>query len=85
MKLNKKEYYWSVTSAKSALLGMIGSLVDRYNLKIFLLIYFWLAGSSLLHGLSSGCGGYSLIAGHGLLTAVASLFAEHRLEGHGLQ
>ena len=63
---------------------MIGSLGDRYNSKIFLLTHLWLAGSSLLHGLFSACGGYSVVAGHGLLTAVASLVAEHRLEGHGL-
>ena len=80
MKLNKKEYYWIVTSAKSALLDTIGSLVDRYNLNFFfyLVIFGWL-DLHLLRGLSSSCGGYSLVAGHRLLIAGASLFVEHRL------
>ena len=40
-------------------------------------------GSSLLCGLFSSCGecGLSLAAVHGLLIAVASLVAEHRLQG----
>ena len=48
-----------------------------------LFIYFWLCWSSLLLGLSLVVvsGGYSLVVLHGLLIAVASLVAEHRLQG----
>ena len=53
--------------------------------KIFLFI-FCCAWSSVLHGLSlvaesGGGGAYSLAALHGLLIAVASFVAEHRLQG----
>ena len=54
----------------------------------FLHVYFYLfifgcAGSSLLHGLSLVVvsRGYSLVAVCGLLTALASLVAEHGLQG----
>ena len=53
--------------------------------KFYHFIYFIVgcAGSSLLHGLFPGCGerGCSLGVVRGLLTAVAPLVAEHRLEG----
>ena len=32
--------------------------------------------------LAAASGGYSLVAVHGLLIAVASLVVEHRLQGH---
>ena len=56
------------------------------QLKDYLSIYSC-AGSSLLCGLFFHCGeGYfSLVAVHGLLTAVASLIAEHGSSVSGLQ
>ena len=49
------------------------------------LLIFGCAGSSLLTGFSlvATSGGYSLVAMHGLLIAVASLIAEHRLRSCG--
>ena len=47
-----------------------------------LLIYFWLCWVFIAvprPSLFAVSGGYSLVAVHGLLTAVASLVAEHRL------
>ena len=35
--------------------------------------------------LAVASGGYSLVAAHGLLIAVASLVAEHRLSSYGTQ
>ena len=67
---------------------------DRFNINIyfnmqmmlfkiflFILLTFGCAGSLLLHGLSLvvGSRGYPLVVVHGLLIAVASLVAEHRL------
>ena len=49
---------------------------------IYLFIYFWLCWVVIaVRGLSSSCGeqGLLFIAVHGLLIAVASLVAEHRL------
>ena len=48
-------------------------------------IYFGCAGSSLLRRLFSSCRewGYSLVAVHGLLTAVTSLVAGHGLRHSG--
>ena len=49
------------------------------------LLIFGCAGSSLLTGFSlvATSGGYSLVAMHGLLIAVASLIVEHRVQGTG--
>ena len=48
---------------------------------IFIYLFLVVAGSSLLCGLSlvAASGRYSLVAVQGLLIAVASLVAEHRL------
>ena len=53
-------------------------------LKKFLFISFWLHWVFIVaHRLSlvAASGGYSLVVVHGLLIAVASLVAEHRLQG----
>ena len=62
--------------------GRRNGQVEELNfLKI--LFIFGCAGSLLLQGLFSSCSdrGYSLFAVRGFLTEVASLVAEHRLEG----
>ena len=63
-------------SSSSSILWDVISL----SLKSFFFIYFWLPGSWMLCSLSlvAGNGGYSLVAVHRPLIAVASL-AEHRL------
>ena len=48
---------------------------------IYLKIFLAACGLSLV----ADSGGHSLVAGQGLLIAVASLVAEHRLLAHGLQ
>ena len=65
------KYWGSNTSDKT----------DFIFLLILYLFIFGCAGSSLLHGLFSGCsdGGYSLAVACRLLTVVASLVAEHSL------
>ena len=55
---------------------------------IYLFIYLWLSWVFVAaHGLFSSCGewGLLLVAVRGLLIAVASLVAEHRLQACGLQ
>ena len=54
-----------------------------YNTVAFYLFIYGFAGSSLLHGLFSGCGSrvYSLAAVCRLPIALASLVAKHRLQG----
>ena len=54
-------------------------LENHFMLLFYVFIYGY-AGSSLPHRLFSSCG-YSLVPVQGLLTAGASLAAEHRLEG----
>ena len=59
-----------------------------WGLFIYLLILFLTVLCLCQHVWAfSSCGGHGLlfIAMHGLLTAVASLVAEHRLQAHGLQ
>ena len=46
-----------------------------FKINLYLFIYFWCTGSSLLHA------ELSLAAVHGLLFAVASFVAEHGLQG----
>ena len=55
-----------------------------FNINLFiLLIYLGCVGSSLLHAGSER--GLLFVAVSGLLTAVASLVAEHRFQVHGFQ
>ena len=56
----------------------------EYSLKILLLLfiyYFWLHCRTRASSNCRGGGGYSPVAGHGLLIAVASLVAEHTFQG----
>ena len=55
---------------------------------LFVYFYFWLRWVFVAaRGLFSSCGEWGLlfVELHGLLIAVASLVAEHRLQAHGLQ
>ena len=56
------------------------------SFKTFMYLSIWLCWVSVLRGLLSGCSepGLLFLAVHGLLTAVASLTAEHWLQAHGL-
>ena len=47
----------------------------------FIHFYFWLCGCCMGFSLVAKSGGYSLVAVRGILVAVASLAAEHRLYG----
>ena len=64
------------------------SLRKTFKNFIYVCIYFWLLWvfmAALGPPLVVASEGYSLVAAHGLLIAVASLVAEHRLSSYGTQ